>query len=161
MISLAKIGIRDKINQIRLARSMVKHSDSVATTSSETELIEDLPPSYLSTIATQTLSGQDVDETATKETIIEYNDIVTTQPRTNSSDSVELSTRSSLQSTKLSMDTRLLSRTTRSPMRPVPAAWNENIVLRNIYQRDQMSLLCFCTSALGTIVGLAFYCTSI
>ncbi len=78
VISLAKIGIRDKINQIRLARSMVKHSDSVATTSSETELIEDLPPSYLSTIATQTLSGQDVDETATKETIIEYNDIVIT-----------------------------------------------------------------------------------
>lgn len=72
VISLAKIGVREKISQIRLARSMVKHSDSVATTSSETELIEDLPPSYLSTIATQTLSGQDVDETATKESIIEY-----------------------------------------------------------------------------------------
>ncbi len=73
VISLAKIGIREKINQIRLAHSMVKHSDSIATTSSETELIEDLPPSYLSTIATQTLSRQDVDETATKEIITEYN----------------------------------------------------------------------------------------
>ena len=68
VVSLAKIGFREKINQIRLANRMIKSAKHDSPTSnSEAELIEDLPPSYSSTVS------QDVDETSTKESISDYN----------------------------------------------------------------------------------------
>lgn len=126
------------------------------TTTSEFEVGDDLPPSYSSTFE------QDVDETSTKESFNDF--VISNQPRANSTDSFELSTRSSLQSSKLGTDVHLFSSYDHSSpggKRLVNNAWNENIVIRNIYQRDQIRLLCFCTSVLGGIASLAFYCTTI
>lgn len=65
-VSLTKIGIREKLHQMRSGKSMAKQ-DTAPVNTEPTELVEDLPPSYYSTVE------QDVDETSTKESISDYN----------------------------------------------------------------------------------------
>jgi len=67
IVSLAKIALHSKINEMRSKRARAKQDSPLANSD---ELVEDLPPSYYSTVS------QDVDETSTKESINDYKIVI-------------------------------------------------------------------------------------
>jgi hypothetical protein len=108
---------------------------------SEVRPPEDLPPSYALAVFREC-----VEKTMTP-------NVVTTQP---SITSPNLSRQLSLVSTELT-----LNLPKPEPLRPmISTAWSDKIVIKNIHERDRMTLLCFCVSTLSALITLTFYCTA-
>jgi hypothetical protein len=115
---------------------------------SEVPPSEDLPPSYALAVFREC-----VEKTMTNENIIPK--VVTTQP---SITSTNLSHRLSLISTEFTLN--LPKPEPLRSMRPISTAWSDKIVIKNVHERDRITLFCFCASTLSALMTLTFYCTS-
>ncbi len=115
---------------------------------SEGEPSEDLPPSYALAVFREC-----VEKTMTNENMTQ--DVVTTQPPITSTN---LSRQSSLVSAEFTLNPPKPEPL--RPMRPVTTAWSDTIIVKNIHERDRMTLLCFCVTTLSALITLTFYCTA-
>ena len=129
-------------------------SELVTTTSNDIiETIEDQPPSYALAMFRQT-----VEQTIKNQKQMKQNGIVANQPP--GSSSPHLSKHSSLGSTELILSAETIRNDRLFARRPRSQAWSETVVIRNLHERDRMSILCFCGTTLTTVFTLAFYCSA-
>jgi len=107
---------------------------------------EDLPPSYALAVFRDC-----VDKIMSQENMNPER-VVISQPSTSSTN---LSSQSSLASTEFTLNPQKVE-----TIRPISYAWSDKIVIKNIHERDRMTLLCFCASTLSALFTLTFYCTA-
>jgi hypothetical protein len=117
--------------------------------------VEDLPPSYALAMFRET-----VHQTIQNQRLSDNKDIVVIEQPISSSVSPDLSKRDSLASTELILNAETIKKERPVILRPESQAWSETIVIKNLHERDRLTILCFCVSTLSGIFSLAFFCSA-
>lgn len=117
--------------------------------------VEDLPPSYA-----LTMFRERVHQTIQNQRLSKNKDIVVIEQPNSSSVSPDLSKRDSLASTELILNAETIKKDRPVILRPKSQAWSETVVIKNLHERDRITILCFCVSTLSGIFSLAFFCSA-